>query len=462
MRVYTQLMLCAFMLYQTQVQAGPVEYYLQKHQEQQAISDSHSIKTGWFSQLIDHNNPAMGQFSQRYHIDERYSSNDKSPVFFYICGESECSKQALNGAIRYYAQMYHAKLVALEHRYYGDSIPVKSYSTANLRHLSTEAALDDLAYFQRHVQKEKNWNGKWIAFGGSYPGSLAAYYRLKFPYLVAGALASSAPVMAKEDFVEYDKHVTAVAGPVCAQQMRQTVQAVETALDNKEQLDQIKTLFEARDVVDNVDFLYLIADIAAGAIQYGQRDAFCAALVSSTDPLYGYAEYAKKLYAKMGVTAVDLTVQAALSENTEDYPEGAWMRSWYYQSCSEYGYWQNAHPNPAYSSRSALINLDYHRNICKRLFGLNKPANTALINKTFYSPLLDELVSNIYFTNGEHDPWSVLSIAEKNGNAVNAKLQYSLIGSAAHCDDLRSPSIYDSSELIEARTTMINLMDQWL
>lgn len=443
--------------------AGPVELYLQRQQESlQPLVATKTIHQSQFIQLIDHNNPSTGTFTQRYYIDESFSTADNDPVFFYICGESACTKRALNGAIRNYAKKHHAKLVALEHRYYGESIPFNSFSTQDLGFLTTDDALDDLAYFQRQISKKKNWQGKWVAFGGSYPGSLSAYYRLKFPYLVAGSLASSAPVMAKEDFYEYDTHVTQVAGPQCAEQMRTVVNAIEATLNDAKQLNQMKTLFEASEVQDPVDFLYLIADTGAAAVQYGMRDEFCSALSSKATPLQGYAEFAKDLYKSMGVSAVEMTAQGAMSETPGDYKNGIGMRQWYYQSCTEYGYWQNANPNQAQSTRSALINLDYHHQVCQRLFGLNEPAKTSSFNATYYYPLMDELVSNIYFTNGANDPWSLLSMAEKNGNAVNAKLSYYLIDGAAHCDDLHSPSAKDSDSLRHARKIMEALIEDWL
>lgn len=442
--------------------AGPIEFYMQQYQEKlHPLVIPKSIDELHFTQLIDHNNPESGTFSQRYYIDESYGPNADAPVFFYICGEAACTKRSLSGAIRTHAKKHHAKLVALEHRYYGQSLPFNSFSTQALQYLSTEAALDDLAYFQRRIRDQKNWSGTWIAFGGSYPGSLSAYYRMKFPYLIAGSLASSAPVMAKEDFIEYDRHVTEVAGPRCAAQMRQVVSEAEAALNNAEKLNAIKALFKASDINDPVDFLYLIADTGSAAVQYGMKDSFCKHLSSSTSPLEGHAEFARKLYTAMGIDAVDLTAQGSLSENPADYKNGA-MRQWYYQSCTEYGYWQNANPDSEKSTRSALINLDYHRQICQRLFGLKEPARTTSFNATYYSPLMDELVTNIYFTNGSNDPWSTLSMVEKNGNTTNAKLSYYLIQGAAHCDDLRTPSPTDSASLIKSREIMDSLLEQWL
>lgn len=69
-------------------------------------------------------------------------------------------------------------------------------------YLSSEQALADLAYFIESINAQYNFgpNTKWIAFGGSYPGSLAAWLREKYPHLVYGAISSSGPLLAKIDF----------------------------------------------------------------------------------------------------------------------------------------------------------------------------------------------------------------------------------------------------------------------
>ena len=47
------------------------------------------------------------------------------------------------------------------------------------------------------MTEEHNFTGPWIAFGGSYPGSMAAWLRLKFPHLISGSVSSSGPLEAK-------------------------------------------------------------------------------------------------------------------------------------------------------------------------------------------------------------------------------------------------------------------------
>lgn len=59
-----------------------------------------------------------------------------------------------------------------------------------------------MANFVKAMKEEYNLGAKqkWIAFGGSYPGSLAAWFREKYPDLIYGSISSSAPLLAKVDF----------------------------------------------------------------------------------------------------------------------------------------------------------------------------------------------------------------------------------------------------------------------
>lgn len=124
------------------------------------------------------------------------------PVILYICGEAECrgiSDQSFTAKL---AQQTHGLVLALEHRYYGKSLPfgADSLSVKNLKYLSAEQALKDLAYFLTKMSKSGQYKitpkNPWITIGGSYPGALSAWFRNKYPHLTIGALASSGVVLA--------------------------------------------------------------------------------------------------------------------------------------------------------------------------------------------------------------------------------------------------------------------------
>ena len=54
-------------------------------------------------------------------------------------------------------------------------------------------------------------DSSWFVFGGSYAGALSAWFRLKFPHLTCGSLASSGVVLAVYNFTDFDKQVGAGA-----------------------------------------------------------------------------------------------------------------------------------------------------------------------------------------------------------------------------------------------------------
>ena len=87
-------------------------------------------------------------------------------------------------------------------RFYGQSHPTEDMSRDNMRYLSSRQGLEDAGHFISAMNAEHNLT-TWITFGGSYPGSLSAWMRLRFPHLVAGAVSSSGPLFAKLDYFEY-------------------------------------------------------------------------------------------------------------------------------------------------------------------------------------------------------------------------------------------------------------------
>lgn len=63
--------------------------------------------------------------------------------------------------------------------------------------------LYDLAEIIKEENLKTNTSNPWITFGGSYSGMLSAWMREIFHEFVVGAVASSAPILAKTDFYEY-------------------------------------------------------------------------------------------------------------------------------------------------------------------------------------------------------------------------------------------------------------------
>merc|ERR1711871_828054 len=100
-----------------------------------------------------------------------------------------------------------ALALALEHRFYGPSMPKPDFSTEHLAYLSSQQALGDLVHFHAYASEtfgltpEQN---KWVTFGGSYPGMLAAWARLEYPHLIHVGVSSSSPVRAEANMQGYN------------------------------------------------------------------------------------------------------------------------------------------------------------------------------------------------------------------------------------------------------------------
>lgn len=98
-------------------------------------------------------------------------------------------------------------------------------SFENLKYLNVDQALADLAAFIVWFKASTPGleNSKVILVGGSYAGTMAVWMRQKYPHLVAGSWASSAPLLAKVDFVGKrlkQVYVICVVQIICLQNTR--------------------------------------------------------------------------------------------------------------------------------------------------------------------------------------------------------------------------------------------------
>ncbi|XP_074588139.1 putative serine protease EDA2 isoform X2 [Curcuma longa] len=361
----------------------------------------------WFDQTLDHFSPTdHRKFGQRFYEYVDYYQVAKGPIFLKICGESACNGIA-NDYLSVLAKKFGAAIVSLEHRYYGKSSPFKELTTENLRFLSSKQALFDLAVFRQYYQEYLNANynlsreSPWFVFGVSYSGALSAWFRLKFPHLTCGSLASSAVVLAVYNFTEFDQQVGESAGAECKSALQQITYLVDEEL--KTDSKSVKKLFAAAELKNDVDFLYLLADAGAIAFQYGNPDVLCSPIVDAMkngkNLLEAYAEYVKDYYIGKFGASIKTYDQQYLKNTTPG--ENSADRLWWFQVCTEVAYFQVAPKND--TVRSPNIDTRYHLDLCKNVFGEGVYPDVEMTNIYYGGTRIAG--SKIVFTNGSQDPW---------------------------------------------------------
>ncbi|KAG8383412.1 hypothetical protein BUALT_Bualt04G0010100 [Buddleja alternifolia] len=272
-----------------------------------SVSDKYLTKDEkWFNQTLDHFSPYdHRQFGQRYYeyLDE-FRAPD-GPIFLRICGESAC-----NG---------------IANDYIKESLNVK--------------------------RNKSNIDNPWFVFGVSYAGALSAWFRLKFPHLTCGSLASSAVVLAVYNFTEFDKQIGESAGPECKSVLQEITSLVDQRLGSNEKA--VKTLFNATELKNDGDFLYFLADAAVTAFQYGNPDKLCNPLIEAKkageDLVEAYAKYVKEYYGGSLGVGVETYDQQHLKKTT--LTDNSADRLWWFQVCTEVAYFQVAPSN----DRSKII-----------------------------------------------------------------------------------------------------------
>ena len=167
-----------------------------------------------FQQIIDHDNPDLGTFSQTVWWNDEHWGGPGSPVILFTPGEIAAAgytgyltNRTITGA---YAQAIKGAVVMVEHRYWGSSSPYEDLSVKNLQYLTLKNSIADLVNFAKTVDLPFDTNhssnapqAPWVFSGGSYSGALSAWTESTSPGTFWAYHASSAPVQAIFDYVSF-------------------------------------------------------------------------------------------------------------------------------------------------------------------------------------------------------------------------------------------------------------------
>eukprot|EP01035_Chromulina_nebulosa_P018500 gene18500-24217_t len=351
-------------------------------------------------------------------------------------------------------------------------------STSNLRYLSADQALADLARLITYIKTSYNTlHSKVITIGGSYPGNLAAWFKLKYPSISTGSIASSAPLNAKVNFYEYmevvGQSIMYFSGEQCYNAFTKAAIQVANLANDKEGMKTLEKDFQTCSPIQSqLDLAILYSDLMGnvqGTVQYNNEVTgamnvtdICDIMTASDDAYKQFVILSDSYRSYYGYSCEDASwndfidyIGSTDKDSTNAY------RPWTYQTCNEFGYYQttDSQNQPFYAWKD--LNLNFSRAICYAAFdGWTADPQVDWINTNYGD--VNVAGTNIVFPSGTIDPWHALGVTNSTPALTQSTEQPVFILGTAHCKDMYSPASSDPSSLTYAREVISNNVNIWL
>lgn len=478
-----------------------VHEHVRRHIAPPPASHAGATTAGVMRMPLDHFAAATDErtFGCHFWVDETsYTRGDaRAPVFLSMGGEGAAGPAG--GQISELAAKHGALVVAIEHRYFGDSVPTADFSTANLRWLGTEQALADAAALAQQLNANYSLSpgtNRWVTFGGSYSGELAAWARLKYPHLFYGAVASSAPVTASIDFAGYDPIVAAslrnplVGGSAaCAEMAAQGYAALEAKMEDGAAGGGRATLASTFRVCDAVvaegdcyqlhDF---VSDDFMGLVQYNNAGAgrnigtVCATLLNPATGADPYARLVNLTLARLppGGCVYDTDGSGvgdsiSYAKHNAGYADAANAgRAWPYMQCADgSGHMQtcNASLGCIFSPKYAALRFfsGGAESTCAVAFGVSAAQTRAAVafNSANYGDASPG-GSRIVFVNGKIDPFHWGGVLANSTDALARDVVALLVDDGSHCQDMGFSRASDSDSMKGVKLAKAAWVAKWV
>ncbi|KAF7818820.1 lysosomal Pro-X carboxypeptidase [Senna tora] len=451
-------------------------------------SDQNGLyRTEFFTQILDHfnYNPQSYQtFQQRYLINDSYwgGASNKAPIFVYTGNEGDIEWFTQNTGFMFEtAPYFKALLVFIEHRFYGKSIPFggnKDFAYGNssrIGYLSSTQALADYATLILDLKNNLSAaDSPVVVFGGSYGGMLGAWFRMKYPHVAIGALASSAPILQFLDLVSPETF-----NDIITRDFRSESENCYKVI--KGSWEQIQETSEIPGGLEILRKSFRICEnyISSGALTNWLRTSLVYTAMTDyptpsnfLNPLPAYPvrkmceaidnpahgnDTFSKLYA-----AANIFYNYSGSATCFDLSDGSdphGLGGWQWQACTEMimpeGGSNELSIFPAYEWK-----YEDRVSYCKTKYDIEPRPHW--ITTEFGGHAIDRVLkrsgSNIIFFNGLRDPWSgggVLNNISESVVAIVAK-------QGAHHVDLRFSTHDDPKWLTDVRKQEVDIISTWI
>ncbi|CAK7266705.1 hypothetical protein SEPCBS57363_002225 [Sporothrix epigloea] len=479
------------------------------------------IGEGVFEQLLDHEHPELGTFSQRYWYCTKYWTGPGAPVVTFTPGEDAADgytgylvNHTLTGQ---FAQAIGGATVLIEHRYWGESSPYEELTTKNLQYLTIPNAIADLTYFARNVKLPFDTNGTsnapnapWVLSGGSYSGALTGWVASVAPGTFWAYHASSAVVHAISDFWQYHEPIKQGLPKNCSADSQLVIAHVNKVLEDgtPKDVQKLKDMFGMGPVEYNDDFasivgapfgfwqelefytgygdIFQFCDYVENAIPelFGNETLPGAAGVGLEKALAGYSKYINDNWAydycgSYGVSTSDFSCSNSHNASNPIYwdigvDNGA-ERQWIWLLCNgPMMFWQTAAPRGVGSLVPSLVSYAYDEAQCALYFpredGYTFGSDPGVAKTTnglnMYTKGWNAKTKRLMWANGQFDPWkdaTVSSDFRPQGPLVSTpEAPVHMIPGGIHCTDLIYKNAQVNEDLMAIVQDEIAIMKGWV